>query len=135
VLAGHAKLRRRLGGNLSFAISRLIRLRVDTLATGKIAMLAFFGKLFRSRRPAAPSPLPARTARGFYTVVAPVWRTDEQRGIYRGLSGDAIAIVQNLDQALTLQDTLNLANGDPPSRRLLDAIYREDAETVAGAPR
>lgn len=98
-------------------------------------MLAFFGKFFRSRRPAAPSPLPARTARGFYTVVAPVWRTDEQRGIYRGLSGDAIAIVQNLDQALTLQDTLNLANGDAPSRRLLDAIYREDSETVESATR
>jgi hypothetical protein len=96
-------------------------------------MLAFFGKLFRSRRLAASPATPARAARGFYTVVAPVWRTDEQRGIYRGLSGDAIAIVQNLDQALTLQDTLNLANGDPPSRRLLDAIYREDWETVDSA--
>jgi hypothetical protein len=97
-------------------------------------MLAFFGRLFRLRRATAPAvPVPA--ARGFYTVVAPVWRTDEQRGIYRGLSGDAIAIVQNLDQALTLQDTLNLANGDRPSRRLLDAIYREDSETVETAVR
>ena len=98
-------------------------------------MLAFFGKLFRSRRPAAPSPLPTRVARGFYTVVAPVWRTGEQRGVYGGLSGDAIAIVKNPDQALTLQDTLNLANGDAPSRRLLDAIYREDTETVDSATR
>ena len=98
-------------------------------------MLAFFGKLFRSRRPAAPSPQPLPAARGFYTVVAPIWRTDERRGIYRGLSGDAIAIVDNLDQALTLQDTLNLANGDRPSRRLLDAIYREDSETADSAIR
>ncbi len=98
-------------------------------------MLAFFGKFFRSRRPAAPSPAPASAARGFYTVVAPVWRTDERQGIYRGLSGDAIAIVQNLDQALTLQDTLNLANGDLPSRRLLDAIYHENSEAVESATR
>jgi hypothetical protein len=94
-------------------------------------MFAFFGKLFRSRRPAAPPAAPARARHGLYTLVAPVWRTDEQRGVYRGLSGDAIAIVQNDDQALTLSDTLNLANGDPPSRRLLDAIYGEKAETVA----
>jgi hypothetical protein len=98
-------------------------------------MFAFFGKLFRSRRPAALPTARTPAARGFYTVVAPVWRTDAQRGIYRGLSGDAIAIVQNLDQALTLQDTLNLANGDPPSRRLLDAIYREKSETVESATR
>lgn len=99
-------------------------------------MFALFGKLFRSRRrPAAASPAPAPAARGFYTVVAPVWRTDDRQGIYRGLSGDAIAVVKNLDQALTLQDTLNLANGDRPSRRLLDAIYREDSETVAAASR
>jgi hypothetical protein len=99
-------------------------------------MFAFFGKLFRSRRAAVPAiPKPALTARGFYTVVAPVWRTDDRQGIYRGLSGDAIAIVKNLDQALTLQDTLNLANGDRPSRRLLDAIYRENSETVESATR
>jgi hypothetical protein len=99
-------------------------------------MFAFFGKLFRSRRAAVPAaPTPAPTARGFYTVVAPVWRTDDRQGIYRGLSGDAIAIVQNLDQALTLQDTLNLANGDRPSRRLLDALYRENSETVESATR
>ena len=98
-------------------------------------MFAFFGKLFRSRRAAAPAPKPVTAARGFYTVVAPVWRTDEQRGVYRGISGDAIAIVHNLDQALTLQDTLNLANGDRPSRRLLDAIYCETSETVASTTR
>ena len=97
-------------------------------------MFAFFGRLFRSRRPRAFPPAPP-LARGFYTVVAPVWRTDEQRGVYRGLSGDAIAIVQNLDQALTLQDTLNLANGDRPSRRLLDAIYREGSATTVSAAR
>jgi len=98
-------------------------------------MFAFFGKLFPWRRPAPLLATPARPTRGFYTVVPPVWRTDERRGVYRGLSGDAIAIVQNDDQALTLTDTLNLANGDPPSRRLLDAIYDEDAEAVAGAAR
>jgi hypothetical protein len=99
-------------------------------------MFAFFGKLFRSRRAAVPAvPTPAPTARGFYTVVAPVWRTDDRQGIYRGLSGDAIAIVKNLDQALTLRDTLNLANGDRPSRRLLDAIYRENSETAESATR
>ncbi|HWE71926.1 MAG TPA: hypothetical protein VG328_02100 [Stellaceae bacterium] len=95
-------------------------------------MFALFGKLFRFRRaaaPAIPAPIPARD--GFYTVVAPVWRTDDRQGIYRGISGDAIAVVKNLDQALTLQDTLNLANGDRPSRRLLDAIYRENSEIVA----
>jgi len=98
-------------------------------------MFAFFGKFFRSRRRAASRAVQPRAARGSYTVVAPVWRTDEQRGVYRGLSGDAIAIVQNDDQALTLQDTLNLANGDPPSRRLLDAVYCESSETVASAAR
>lgn len=97
-------------------------------------MFAFFGKLFRLRRTAAPA-MPVPAACGFYTVVAPVWRTDEQRGVYRGLSGDAIAIVWTLDQALTLQDTLNLANGDRPSRRLLDAIYRGTSETVESAAR
>ena len=98
-------------------------------------MFAFFGKFFRSRRRAASRAVQPRAARGSYTVVAPVWRTDEQRGVYRGLSGDAIAIVQNDDQALTLKDTLNLANGDPPSRRLLDAVYCESSETVASATR
>ncbi|HEY1505294.1 MAG TPA: hypothetical protein VGF92_13395 [Stellaceae bacterium] len=98
-------------------------------------MLAFFGKLFRSRRPAAPPATRARAARAFYTVAAPVWRTDERRGVYRGLSGDAIAIVRNSDQALTLQDTLNLANGDLPSRRLLDAIYCENSESTETAAR
>ena len=98
-------------------------------------MLAFLGKFFHSRRPAAPLAPPPRVPRGFYTVVAPVWRTDERRGIYRGLSGDAIAIVASLDQALTLQDTLNLANGDPPSRRLLDAIYCENSEIAASGAR
>ena len=97
--------------------------------------LAFFGKFFRLRRRAPLPVAPARAASGSYTVTAPVWRTDERPGVYRGLSGDAIAIVQNEDQALTLKDTLNLANGDPPSRRLLDAIYREDVETVESAPR
>ena len=98
-------------------------------------MFALFGKLFRSRRPAASLAAQARAARGSYTVVALVWRTDERRGVYRGLSGDPMAIVENLDQALTLQDTLNLANGDPPSRRLLDAIYRENSETIESATR
>jgi hypothetical protein len=99
-------------------------------------MFALFGKFFRLRRAAAPAvqpPVPG--ARSFYTVVAPVWRTDNRQGIYRGISGDAIAVVKNLDQALTLQDVLNLANGEKPSRRLLDAIYREDSETVESAPR
>ena len=98
-------------------------------------MFAFFGRLFRARRPAAAPAAPARAARGSYTTVAPIWRTDERRGVYRGLSGDAIAIVQNDDQAVTLQDTFNLANGDPPSRRLLDAIYRERSEIVENAAR
>ena len=48
---------------------------------------------------------------------------------------DAIAIVKNLDQALTLQDTLNLANGDRPSRRLLDAIYCETTEIAESVTR
>ena len=68
--------------------------------------------------------------------MAPVWRTDEQRGIYRGLSGDAIAIVQNLDQALTLQDTLNLANGDAsepaPARRHLSRKFRKPSKARRG---
>jgi hypothetical protein len=98
-------------------------------------MFALFGKLFRSRRPAAPRPAPVHPARGVYTIVAPVWRSDDRQGIYRGLSGDAIAIVKNLDQALTLQDTLNLANGDRPSRRLLDAIYHENSQTAESATR
>jgi hypothetical protein len=98
-------------------------------------MFAFFGKLFRSRRIAAPPAAPAPAARGFYTMAAPVWRTDDRHGIYRGLSGDAIAVVENLDQALTLQDTLNLANGDRPSRRLLDAIYGEDSQAIEAADR
>lgn len=98
-------------------------------------MFAFFGRFFRSRRIAAAPAKQLPVPRGFYSVVPPVWRTDEQRGVYRGISGDAIAVVQTLDQALTLQDTLNLANGDRPSRRLLDAMYREASETVASATR
>jgi hypothetical protein len=99
-------------------------------------MFALFGRLFRFRRAAAPIiPTPAPAARGFYTVIAPIWRTDERQGIYRGISGDAIAVVKNLDQALTLQDTLNLANGDRPSRRLLDAIYCETSDPVESATR
>jgi hypothetical protein len=99
-------------------------------------MFALFGKLFRFRRAAATAvPIPAPGGRGFYTVVAPVWRTADRHGIYRGIGGDAIAIVKNRDQALTLQDTLNLANGDRPTRRLLDALYREDWETAASVTR
>ena len=99
-------------------------------------MLAIFGKLFfRSRRAAPAAPASAAPVRGFYTVTAPVWRTDERRGVYRGISGDAIAIVDNLDQAITLQDTLNLANGEKPSRRLLDAIYLENSLAAESAAR
>ena len=95
-------------------------------------MFALFGRFFRSRRIAARAiPAPAPATSGFYTVVAPGWRKDDRQGIYRGISGDAIAVVKNLEQALTLQDVLNLANGEKPSRRLLDAIYCENSETVA----
>jgi hypothetical protein len=101
-----------------------------------MAMFALFGKLFRFRRAAAPAvSTPVSAARGFYTVVAPAWRTDDRQGIYRGISGDAIAMVKNLDQALTLQDLLNLANGEKPSRRLLDAIYLENSEIIESATR
>ena len=99
-------------------------------------MLAIFGKLFfRSRRAAPAAPAPAAPVRGFYTATAPVWQTNERRGVYRGISGDAIATLDNLDQAITLQDTLNLANGEKPSRRLLDAIYIENSLTPETAVR
>jgi hypothetical protein len=94
-------------------------------------MFTLFERLFHSRHPAAKTashvakPAQANAA-GPYLVVAPVWRIDDRRAVYRGLSGDAIAIVKNRDQALTLQDTLNLASGGRPSRRLLDAIYLEE---------
>jgi hypothetical protein len=93
-------------------------------------MFALLEKLFRSRRaPSAIAPAqttPSADKPSLYSVVAPVWRVDDHRGVYRGLSGDAIATVKNHDQALTLRDTLNLASGGRPSRRLLDAIYVEE---------
>ena len=97
-------------------------------------MFACFGKLFRRRRKAAPAfvaaPVPALS---LYTVAAPAWCNGERRAIDRGISGDAIAIVANPDQAVTLCDTLNLANGDRPSRRLLDAIYLEHSLTESAS--
>ena len=98
-------------------------------------MFALFGKLFRSRRPAAPHPDAGSAGARLLHDRRAGRRTDDRQGIYRGLSGDAIAIVKNLDQALTLQDTLNLANGHRPSRRLLDAIYHENSETAESATR
>lgn len=90
-------------------------------------MFAWFEKLFRSRRNVAaatatsPSPLSS-----VYSIVPPVWRVDAQQAVFRGLSGKPVGAVGNLQQALTLRDTLNLANGDRPTRRLLDAIYLEE---------
>ena len=51
------------------------------------------------------------------------------------ITSRAIATLDNLDQAITLQDTLNLANGEKPSRRLLDAIYIETSLTAESAAR
>ncbi|HEY3919974.1 MAG TPA: hypothetical protein VGL83_19435 [Stellaceae bacterium] len=65
--------------------------------------------------------------RGVYSVVAPGWRDSNHPAVFRGLNGSVVGLVKTFDQALTLRDTLNLACGDRPSRRLLDALYREDA--------
>jgi hypothetical protein len=98
----------------------------------KIAVsFAFLARLFRSRDvarstvTAAASPIPSSTP-GAYSVTAPIWKADDRCVVSRGSSRDPIAVVKNLDQALTLRDTLDLANGAQPSRRLLDAIYLEE---------
>jgi len=90
-------------------------------------MFAIFEKLFRFRIAAAASADTTPRKPELYSIVAPVWQTDGRNGVYRGLRGDAIAIVNNRDQAQTLRDVLNLADGGKPSRRLLDAIYLEEA--------
>jgi hypothetical protein len=92
-----------------------------------LAMFAIFEKLFRSNK-AAPTGRTTATREkpSLYSVAAPVWRADDHCGVYRGLGGNTIATAQNPAQAQTLCDTLNLANGGKPSRRLLDAIYREE---------
>ena len=92
-------------------------------------MFAIFEKLFRSNisTSATKAANATREKPSLYSVAAPVWRVDDHCGIYRGLGGNAIATVQNPAQAQTLCDTLNLANGGTPSRRLLDAIYLEEA--------
>jgi hypothetical protein len=94
----------------------------------KIAVsFAFLARLFRSRDVAqatattAASPVPSGTS-GAYSVTAPRRKADDRCAVSR----DPIAVVKNLDQALTLRDTLDLANGARPSRRLLDAIYLEE---------
>lgn len=102
-------------------------------------MFALFEKLFGSRRNAAPSAAPAASSSqsrssDIYSIVPPVWRVDTQQAVFRGLSGQAVGVVKNLDQALTLRDTLNLANGDRPSRRLLDAIYLEETALESNGP-
>lgn len=96
-------------------------------------MFAIFEKLFRlnTASPAAETEAAANDKLGLYSTVPPVWRVDGGTGVYRGLGGDPIALVENLDQAQTLCDTLNLAEGRKPSRRLLDAIYLEEATTPA----
>lgn len=102
-------------------------------------MFVLFEKLFRYRRAAAPSAALAGSTspgsrHGLYSIVPPVWRVDGPQAVFRGLSGQAIGVVKNLDQALTLRDTLNLANGEHPSRRLLDAIYLEEATLESDPP-
>lgn len=95
-------------------------------------MFAWFEKFFRL----PPDPSPSESAaplqiglNGVYSVVAPGWRHSNHPAVFRGLNGNIVALVETFDQAITLRDTLNLACGDRPTRRLLDAIYRE--ETVA----
>jgi hypothetical protein len=96
-------------------------------------MFAIFEKLFRLNTvsPAAGTEAAAHDKLSLYSTLPPVWRVDGDVGVYRGLGGDPIATVENLAQAQTLCDTFNLADGQRPSRRLLDAIYREEAATLA----
>lgn len=94
-------------------------------------MFAIFERLFRSRPATRAATIAAQPKSDLYSIDAPVWRLDARHGIYRGISGDPIAVVKSLAQAETLRDTLNLASGGKPSRRLLDAIYLEDAHQFA----
>lgn len=94
-------------------------------------MFAIFEKLFRTRAPAPVATLPPQPPSNLYSIDTPVWQRDARHGIYRGISGDAVAVVTNRSQAETLRDVLNLANGGKPSRRLLDAVYLEDTDQLA----
>lgn len=97
-------------------------------------MFAWFEKLFRLP-PDPPSPEPGVPPqiglKGVYSVLAPGWRHSNHPAVFRGLNGNIVALVKTFDQAITLRDTLNLACGDRPTRRLLDAIYREETVPFA----
>jgi hypothetical protein len=99
------------------------------------AMFAIFEKLFRHRVAALAANIAANIGAqpktDLYSIDAPVWQLESRHGIYRGISGAAVAVVKNRSQAETLCDILNLANGGKPSRKLLDAIYFEDAHQLA----
>ena len=75
-------------------------------------------------RPAAiliPS-LPATPPASYF--VATSCRLSETRfAVYHGGTGRIAAVVENFEKAATLCDTLNLACGVPPSRRLLGVLH------------
>jgi hypothetical protein len=95
-------------------------------------MFGLFDKLFRSRRvsPGAVASIRDNAAKT-YSLLTSAWPTNERHAVCRGPSGESVAIVENLGQALTLRDTLDLAGGARPSRRLLDAIYLEEFTPAA----
>jgi len=73
---------------------------------------------------AAPRPIPA------YRVAAPCRLGASGAVVYHGATGRIAAFADTAEKAITLCDTLNLACGSPPSRKLLAVLY-QDADTVA----
>jgi hypothetical protein len=62
-----------------------------------------------------------------YSVAAPAFCRAFGCGILRRQTGRIVVVTSNFERALTLRDTLNLACGDPPSRRFLDATHQGHA--------
>lgn len=59
-----------------------------------------------------------------YRVAASRWPWRHGFAVYHDATGGIAAVTSTSEQAQTLCDTLNLACGEPPSRKLLDAIHQ-----------
>ncbi len=67
---------------------------------------------------------PRRLDETRYFVTTPSWLGNPAYTVFCAATGRAIASFDTEEQAMILRDTLNLACGCPPSRRLLDAVHQ-----------
>ena len=78
-----------------------------------------------------PSPRPvaivippaAATPRARYFIATARRLGEARAAVYHGASGRIAAVVDSAEKAATLCDTLNLACGVPPSRKLLGVLH------------